>query len=207
MAGPVTNNSVVVTNGLFTVNIDFGAAAFNGASNWVEIAVQPNGGSGFTTLTPRISLNPAPSAIFAENVNSASLSNLNVSTATGILPTTTLPPSVLTNGASVVNLGSLTATNFVYVARWVTNSYNVSPNDTLLFCAGTNQLITLPAVVPTGKMFTIFSKNPAGSVIVTNATGTQLITVPGLGQSPAVYLGASTSASNVITVTFDGSNY
>ena len=30
MAGPVTNNAVVITNGLFTVLIDFGSGAFTG---------------------------------------------------------------------------------------------------------------------------------------------------------------------------------
>ena len=53
------------------------------------------------------------------------------------------------------------------------------------------------------ETFTIFSKIPA---ILTTGVG-QVITAPGLGQSATVYLGASTSPSNVITVTFDGSNY
>ncbi len=207
IAGPVTNNTVSVTNGLFTVNIDFGSAPFTGASNWVEISVETNGGNSFTTLAPRVALTPAPTAIFAENVNTSTLSNLNISTATGLLPLSTLPASVITNGTSTVNLGSLTATNFVYVSKWITNTYNISTNDTILFCWGTNELVTLPVIAPMGKMFTIFSKNPSGSVVVTNGSGSQVITVPGLGQNAAVYLGASTSASNVITVTFDGANY
>jgi hypothetical protein len=34
---PVTNNAVGVTNGLFTVLIDFGPGAFTGTSNWLSL--------------------------------------------------------------------------------------------------------------------------------------------------------------------------
>src|SRR5580693_7178915 len=37
VAGPVTNNSVGVTNGLFAVQIDFGAGVFTGTTNWLQI--------------------------------------------------------------------------------------------------------------------------------------------------------------------------
>jgi hypothetical protein len=67
IAGPVTNNAVVVTNGLFTVLIDFGPGVFTGASNWLEIAVATNGTGSFTTLAPRQQLTPTPYAVFAES--------------------------------------------------------------------------------------------------------------------------------------------
>ena len=43
VAGPVTNNGVIVTNGLFTVLIDFGPGVFTGETNWLEIAWRPTG--------------------------------------------------------------------------------------------------------------------------------------------------------------------
>ena len=43
VAGPVTNNGVIVTNGLFTVLIDFGPGVFTGQTNWLEISVATNG--------------------------------------------------------------------------------------------------------------------------------------------------------------------
>jgi len=74
MAGPVTTNGVIVTNGLFTVLIDFGSGVFTGETNWLQIGVESNGVSSFTTLTPRQELTPTPYAIFAEGANAAGLS-------------------------------------------------------------------------------------------------------------------------------------
>lgn len=84
IAGPVTNNAVVVTNGLFTVTIDFGAV-FTGTNYWLEIGVETNGGSPFVTLVPRQALAPTPYAIFANTA-----SNLS-----GTLPTSQLSGTVL----------------------------------------------------------------------------------------------------------------
>src|SRR3954462_3576922 len=36
---PVTVAPVPVTNGLFSVSLDFGATAFNGAARWLEVTV------------------------------------------------------------------------------------------------------------------------------------------------------------------------
>ena len=72
IAGPVTNNAVIVTNGLFTVLIDFGSGVFTGASNWLEIGVETNGVSSFTTLAPRQQLTPTPYAIYAESASNLS---------------------------------------------------------------------------------------------------------------------------------------
>src|SRR5690242_17351317 len=61
--GTVTNIATGITNGLFSAMIDFGPGAIIGATNWLEIGVRTNGGSGFTTLSPRQQLTPTPFAI------------------------------------------------------------------------------------------------------------------------------------------------
>jgi hypothetical protein len=94
-AGPVTNSAVTVTNGLFTTIVDFGPGAFTGGSNWLEIAVETNGGSSFTNLSPRQQLTPVPYAIFAE-----SASNL-----LGMVAASQMPTNVVTNGEMTVTLG------------------------------------------------------------------------------------------------------
>ena len=71
IAGPVTNSATTVSNGLFTTTIDFGTGVFNGTNYWLEIAVQTNGGGGFTTLAPRQQVTPTPYAIYSANAGNA----------------------------------------------------------------------------------------------------------------------------------------
>jgi hypothetical protein len=69
IAGTVTTNGVIVSNGLFTVQIDFGSGVFTGGTNWLQIGVETNGFGSFTTLVPRQKLTPVPYAIYAENAD------------------------------------------------------------------------------------------------------------------------------------------
>src|ERR1035438_307469 len=68
----LTNSATAVSNGLFTVTLDFGNQ-FPGAGRWLEIGVRTNGGGGFFTLSPRQALTPAPYAITAGSVVSGGL--------------------------------------------------------------------------------------------------------------------------------------
>ena len=52
-ASLLTNAATAVSNGRFTVTLDFGAGVFSGADRWLEIAVRTNGGADFTPLAPR----------------------------------------------------------------------------------------------------------------------------------------------------------
>src|SRR5690242_1779756 len=74
IAGPLTNSATGVTNGLFTVTLDFGTGAFSGAERWLELGVQTNGGAGFVLLSPRQQLTAAPYAIRAGSVNASGIS-------------------------------------------------------------------------------------------------------------------------------------
>ena len=72
VAGSVTNSSVSVSNGLFSVALDFDASAFSGQRLWIEIAVRTNASTGdYTTLTPRQELTSHPFALYALNAASA----------------------------------------------------------------------------------------------------------------------------------------
>ena len=68
LVGPVTNSAISISNGLFTVMIDFGSSVWNGQTNWLEIGVRTNGAAGFNTLAPRQQVTPTPYAITAEGV-------------------------------------------------------------------------------------------------------------------------------------------
>ncbi len=56
-------DAVAVVNGIFTVQLDFGASAFPGAARYLEIGVRRAGDSTFTTLTPRQPISSTPYAI------------------------------------------------------------------------------------------------------------------------------------------------
>jgi hypothetical protein len=64
----LTQAGVGVTNGEFTVLMDFGSV-FNGTSYWLQIGMRTNGGSSFTNLIPRQQLTPTPYAVTAENLD------------------------------------------------------------------------------------------------------------------------------------------
>ncbi len=66
----VSVNSVGVINGIFSVQIDFGAA-FPGAGRFLEIRVRAAGQPGFTTLTPRRPIDSSPYAIKSLNADIA----------------------------------------------------------------------------------------------------------------------------------------
>jgi hypothetical protein len=194
VAGPVTNNAVNVTNGLFTTIVDFGPEVFTGTSNWLEIAVETNGGSSFTNLSPRQQLTPVPYAIYAE-----STSNL-----LGPLAATQLPANVVTNMETGVTLDgvfsgtgtsltTITTTAFLYnysllaqpsgpPGAWITATFGTAgPTDTSAigwtYAAGTftcNQaglyLIEYDAVVGTagaGSMsLRAFTTPPAAGAFI-----------------------------------------
>jgi len=88
VAGPLTNAATGVTNGLFTVTLDFGNQ-FPGVDRWLEIGVRNNGAGPFTTLTPRQLLTPSPYAITANS--------LSGTLAAGQL-SGTIPPANIANG-------------------------------------------------------------------------------------------------------------
>lgn len=95
IAGPLTLAPVGVTNGLFTVRLDFGSGAFNGAARWVQIGVRTNGSAiTHTVLSPRQPVTAAPYAVMAGNI-------------TGNLPDTQLSANVPKLNANQTFSGNL----------------------------------------------------------------------------------------------------
>lgn len=65
-------NALLISNGLFTVTLDFGAGAFNGAARWIEIGVRPGGSdNAYAKLNPRQPLTATPFALFSAGVVTA----------------------------------------------------------------------------------------------------------------------------------------
>jgi hypothetical protein len=66
VAGPLPIIPAGVTNGLFTVALDFGTGVFTGPARWLNIEVRPTGGGLFTALAPRQEVTSSPYAIRAQ---------------------------------------------------------------------------------------------------------------------------------------------
>jgi hypothetical protein len=69
----IAKNAVLVTNGIFAVNLDFGNQ-FPGANRYLEIRVKMTGQANLTTLTPRQQVNSSPyslKSLTAENATNA----------------------------------------------------------------------------------------------------------------------------------------
>jgi len=99
LAGPLTNVPVTVSNGLFTVLLDFGPGQFTGPPRWLQIDAASNSAAPlYLPLAPRQLLAPAPYAIFASTA-----SNLS-----GTLPTAQLSGTVL-NSQMASNAITVTA--------------------------------------------------------------------------------------------------
>jgi len=65
-----TVSNVAVVNGIFTVQLDFGAcdSCFNGAPRFLDISVRPTGGGVFTPLLPRQPVASTPYAIKTQSL-------------------------------------------------------------------------------------------------------------------------------------------
>src|SRR5262249_34326482 len=102
----VTLNSVAISNGIFAVNLDFGAAVFSGATRFLEISIKPAGSPNpYTVLAPRQQVTSTPYAIKSLNaatadglsvacvncVTSSQIQSLQGSQITGTLPVGSIP--------------------------------------------------------------------------------------------------------------------
>ncbi len=101
--GPVTNAATGVTNGLFTVTLNFDAGVFTGANRFLEIGVRTNGGGAFSVLAPREPITATPYAITAGNLSGT----LTVTQLNGTISAANLPNGL---GGSANTAAGLVAT-------------------------------------------------------------------------------------------------
>lgn len=95
-----TLNDVVVSNGIFTASVDFGAQ-MNGDARWIELRVRPGNSVGaYTIIAPRTAIEATPYAQalrlpLSESVNSGStlITLTNESTSGGVMRLTSAAPS------------------------------------------------------------------------------------------------------------------
>ena len=105
---PLTNPAVAISDGLFSVVLDFGSDAFPGAARWLEMGVRSNGSGGaFTQLLPRQELTPTPYAQYAASAGRAVTAATATNTVAGGVINASLAANAVTSDK--VTDGSLTA--------------------------------------------------------------------------------------------------
>ncbi|MGD8968540.1 MAG: hypothetical protein PVI07_13605 [Anaerolineae bacterium] len=107
-----------VTDGLFTVELDFGSDVFTGDARWLEIGVRAGDSSGaYTTLTPRQALTATPYAHYALNAPWSGLSGVPAGFADGEDNDTTY-----TAGTGLNLVGTTFSADTTYLQRRVSGT-------------------------------------------------------------------------------------
>jgi hypothetical protein len=130
VGGTLTTPAVGITNGTFSVVLDFGPGIFTGPARWLELSVRTNGGGAFATLTPRQPILPVPYAITASNLSGT----ISGSQVTGTLPGGSLSGSYFNavglnnslnsfsgNGAGLTSVNAATVGGLAATSFWKTN--------------------------------------------------------------------------------------
>jgi hypothetical protein len=117
--GPALDKSIVaVSNGLFSVALDFGTNAFTGEARWLGISVRSSDGNGeFTELMPRQPLTPAPYALFTPYATRAA----EATVITGGIADDQLSSNIARLNGNATFAGALTAATFVGNGSGLTN--------------------------------------------------------------------------------------
>ena len=155
----VTLNTVAVSNGVFTVSLDFGASSFNGASRFLEISARPVSAGAFTVLSPRQQVMSTPYAIRSANASLADNAT-NATTAT-----------------NTTQLGGLAANQYVQ-----TNDSRLTDARSPL--AGSASYIQNATIQQASTNFNISGNGAAGGSL----TGGNLIATSGVGIGTASFL-------------------
>jgi hypothetical protein len=116
----ITIATVLVTNGIFKAQLDFGALVFDGSVRFLEIGVRPSSASAYTTLAPRQAVTSTPYTI-------RSLSAASADTAT-----------------NATQLGGLGASGFIQntAMQQAATNFNISGNGTLAGTLSANMVNT-----------------------------------------------------------------
>ncbi|MGO8676903.1 MAG: hypothetical protein ACLQVX_13655 [Limisphaerales bacterium] len=102
VAGPLTTSAISISNGLFSVALNFGPV-FYGGGQCLQIDVRNAGTGSFTSLAPLQALTATPYALLANAAANLS-GTLPATQLSGTVPLGQLPVALLTNGQAGVSL-------------------------------------------------------------------------------------------------------
>jgi hypothetical protein len=142
----VATNAVPVTNGVFTVTLNF-SNVFDGNARWLAISVRTNSGGSFTALSTRQPLTPVPYALFASNTATAAIAATAAGVSAGAVSNAALQDASIT--ASKIASGQVVKT-----LNGLTDAVTVSSGDgniAVAISGNTIQLASTNAWLLTGN--------------------------------------------------------
>jgi hypothetical protein len=152
--------NVTVSEGLFTVQLDFGSSAFAGSARWLEIAVRCPAGSGsYTTLAPRQPLTPAPNALYA--VNAGTAANLS-----GVLSVTNGG-----TGSATQNFVDLSTAQTVAGAKTFSSAPSFTASGAPFSVSSSDKVTNLNADLLDGQHAVAFQQHYQNLVVVAKSGG------------------------------------
>lgn len=182
--------SIAVSNGVFTVGLDFGATSFPGADRFLEIGARPAGVGAFSVLTPRQQVTSSPYAVRSANaasanalssacvgcITSAQIATIDASKLTGIIPVTVIPPS---DGNYIQNSTTAQPASFHITGNGtIGGSLLLGTSGKALF--GTTTSLFKMEVVDTFNGLRVQTNNAGGTIASFGGNGAFLIDAPGV---------------------------
>jgi hypothetical protein len=165
--------AIAVSNGLFTVDLNFGLSPFTGENRFLEVRVRPAGGESYTTLAPRQFISWTPYAI--RTLSAATADGLS-STCTGCVGDTQIQSVAGSKIAGPISVTSVPAGSGHYIQN------GTSPQATSNFNIGGD-----------GTAGGTLSGNLVNATTQYNLNGSRILSNPGTGN---LFAGAGAGAAN-----------
>jgi len=180
----VTTNAVPVSNGVFTVSLNFGTV-FHGEARWLATEVKSNLTAGYHLLTPRTELTPTPNALYAANAGTASAVAPGAVTSASLAPASVGGPAIADGSIGGVDLspGLLNSTFWKLSGNTGVGNFLGSTDNQPVVIRANNQ--TSLRVQPTA-----IGPNLVGGIAANNVA-------PGIGGA-FIGSGGQTAAPNVV---------
>lgn len=175
-----TVNSVAVSNGVFSVALDFGVNSFPGANRFLEISARPSGAGSFTLLTPRQQIGSTPYAVRSVSAGNADTA-ISAATAT-----------------NATQLGGVAASQYVQTSDSRLNDARTPTPGSSNYIQNTNsqQSGTNFNISGNGTVGGIVSGNVVNAGTQFNIGGTRILTVNGAnGTNSNIVAGVGAGAS------------
>jgi len=120
VGSPLAHEDVLVTNGSFTLNLDFGPAIFTPQALWLQVSVRAGETTNaYTELTPRQPLAPVPLALFS-------------TAAGGLLGSSVTASNLMAGAVGAVHIQNAAVTGDKIAAGQVVRSINSLRDDVVL---------------------------------------------------------------------------